>query len=94
MVLVRFQFVEPADPKGYDYARTLRLATFGLLIHGPTGHLFYGALDRRLPGTKPVTVATKVHERTWVLSWPVLIHLHGAAFVLLKKLTLPPKGGY
>ena len=34
--------------------------SFGALVHGPTGHFFYGALDAKLPGTKPMTVATKV----------------------------------
>lgn len=34
--------------------------SFGALVHGPTGHYFYGMLDSKLPGTKPMTVATKV----------------------------------
>lgn len=34
--------------------------SFGALVHGPTGHYFYGALDAKLPGTKPMTVAAKV----------------------------------
>jgi len=53
------KFVEPSD-KDYDVMRTIRLGTFGLLVHGTTGHYFYGMLDSKLPGTKPVTVATKV----------------------------------
>jgi len=53
------KFIEP-DDKEYDIMRTVRLGTFGLLIHGTTGHYFYGFLDSKLPGTKPVTVATKV----------------------------------
>jgi protein Mpv17 len=44
----------------FDVARLLRLASFGLLLHGPTGHYFYGALDGAMPGTGAVTVATKV----------------------------------
>jgi len=43
-----------------DLARLLRLASFGLIIHGPTGHFFYGFLDGKMPGTGPVTVASKV----------------------------------
>jgi len=31
-----------------------------MLLHGTTGHYFYGFLDSKLPGTKPVTVASKV----------------------------------
>lgn len=34
--------------------------SFGALVHGPTGHYFYGMLDAKLPGTKPMTVASKV----------------------------------
>lgn len=52
-------FVEGGD-KPYDIMRTVRLGSFGFLIHGTTGHYFYGMLDSKLPGTKPVTVATKV----------------------------------
>mmetsp|Transcript_6133 Transcript_6133/g.3683 ORF Transcript_6133/g.3683 Transcript_6133/m.3683 type:complete len:184 (+) Transcript_6133:97-648(+) len=44
----------------YDPMRTLRLGSFGFLIHGTTGHYFYGFLDSKMPGTKPVTVASKV----------------------------------
>lgn len=44
----------------FDMARLLRLASFGLLLHGPTGHYFYGALDGAMPGTGALTVATKV----------------------------------
>lgn len=53
------KFVSPSD-EPYDVMRTLRLGTFGFLIHGTTGHYFYGMLDSKLPGTKPVTVASKV----------------------------------
>jgi hypothetical protein len=52
------QFINPDDK--YDFMRTLRLGSFGALVHGPTGHFFYGMLDRKLPGTSPTTVATKV----------------------------------
>eukprot|EP00522_Entomoneis_paludosa_P015555 CAMPEP_0172447910 /NCGR_PEP_ID=MMETSP1065-20121228/7062_1 /TAXON_ID=265537 /ORGANISM="Amphiprora paludosa, Strain CCMP125" /LENGTH=186 /DNA_ID=CAMNT_0013199283 /DNA_START=633 /DNA_END=1193 /DNA_ORIENTATION=- len=52
-------FIEPAD-KDYDYMRTARLGSFGFLIHGTTGHFFYGFLDSKMPGTAPTTVVTKV----------------------------------
>lgn len=52
------QFINPEDK--FDLMRTLRLGSFGLLVHGPTGHWFYGMLDSKLPGTAPMTVATKV----------------------------------
>ena len=53
------KFIEPAE-KPYDPMRTLKLGSFGFLLHGTTGHYFYGWLDSKLPGTKPMTVATKV----------------------------------
>jgi protein Mpv17 len=52
-------FVEGGD-KPYDIMRTLRLGSFGFLIHGTTGHYFYGFLDSKLPGTAPLTVISKV----------------------------------
>ena len=52
-------FIEGSD-KPYDLMRTIRLGSFGFLIHGTTGHYFYGFLDSKLPGTAPMTVATKV----------------------------------
>lgn len=32
-------------------------ASFGFLVHGPTGHYFYGMLDKQLPGTAMKTVS-------------------------------------
>jgi len=52
-------FIGEKDDK-YDVMRTLRLGSFGFLLHGTTGHYFYGFLDGKLPGTKPITVASKV----------------------------------
>jgi hypothetical protein len=43
-----------------DTERLLRMASFGALIHGPSGHYFYGFLDSKIPGTAALTVATKV----------------------------------
>jgi len=43
-----------------DWERLGRMASFGLLIHGTTGHFFYGMLDSKIPGTAALTVATKV----------------------------------
>ena len=44
----------------YNWYRTFRLATFGLLVHGTTGHWFYGKLDNAIPGKGGAAVATKV----------------------------------
>lgn len=52
-------FIEDSD-KPYDFMRTARLGSFGFLLHGSTGHYFYGFLDSKLPGTAPLTVASKV----------------------------------
>jgi len=54
------KFVMPDEEKGYDLMRTVRLGSFGFLIHGPTGHYFYSWLDKQIPGTAMKTVATKV----------------------------------
>lgn len=43
-----------------DMARLARMASFGFLIHGPTGHYFYSALDRLIVGKSAVKVASKV----------------------------------
>lgn len=43
-----------------NWARVARMASFGFLIHGPTGHYFYSALDRLIVGTSPLKVASKV----------------------------------
>ncbi|EME31032.1 peroxisomal membrane MPV17/PMP22-like protein [Galdieria sulphuraria] len=40
--------------------RLLRMALFGFLIHGPTGHIFYTQLDKAIPGTEAWKVACKV----------------------------------
>lgn len=44
--------------------RTIRLASFGFLIHGTTGHWFYGKLDKAIPGTGAMQVFSKVRLRS------------------------------
>jgi hypothetical protein len=36
------------------------MGSFGALIHGPMGHLFYGVLERNVPGSSPRVVLKKV----------------------------------
>lgn len=36
------------------------MGMFGALVHAPLGHMFYGQLERRLPGSAPTTVVAKV----------------------------------
>ncbi|CAM9799719.1 unnamed protein product [Sphacelaria rigidula] len=52
------KFINPDED--YDIMRTIRLGSFGALVHGPTGHWFYGMLDKKMPGTAPMTVVSKV----------------------------------
>ena len=51
------KFIQKTD---LDWYRLFRLASFGLLVHGPSSHLFYGKLDARFPGTSASIVFTKV----------------------------------
>jgi protein Mpv17 len=51
-------FIEKKD--ALDLGRMLRFSLFGLLIHGPTGHLFYGKLDKLIPSTDILPVLSKV----------------------------------
>jgi protein Mpv17 len=44
----------------FDVKRLLQMAAFGFMIHGTTGHYFYGFLDGVIPGKGPLDVASKV----------------------------------
>lgn len=48
------------DNAALDAWRLARMAAFGFLFHGPTGHYFYNALDRVLVGKSPLIVGSKV----------------------------------
>lgn len=48
------------DGAAFNWARVGRMAAFGFLIHGPTGHYFYSFLDRLIVGATPIKVAAKV----------------------------------
>ena len=50
-------FIEKMD---FDLKRLIKMASFGFLLHGTTGHFFYKFLDGKLTGTAPLTVAAKV----------------------------------
>ena len=52
------QFIEKKGK--YNLNRTLKMASFGLLVHGTTSHWFYGKLDGKIPGTDAGAVASKV----------------------------------
>ena len=86
-------FVERPRRK-FSVARLLRLSSFGLLVHGPSSHAFYGALDHRIGAqTDAGTVALKVaiDQLFWNPCFSVLffgytgaLEMKGAAHVLHK----------
>ncbi|DBA72369.1 hypothetical protein WJX79_001307 [Trebouxia sp. C0005] len=52
-----------ASGEKYDYWRTARFATYGILVHGPLSHVWYGILDKNvMPRTpkSPAAVVTKM----------------------------------
>lgn len=53
------KFLGSSDSE-FDFKRLARMAAFGFCLHGTTGHYFYGALDRAIPGTEAWKVAAKV----------------------------------
>lgn len=61
------KFIDKSDV--VDMKRLLKLAMFGFLIHGPTGHYFYGFLDGKIPGTDALSVASKVGTTSVVVGW-------------------------
>jgi protein Mpv17 len=58
----------------FDWARFLRLSSFGFLIHGPSSHWFYGTLDKLMPDTSARTVLIKVviDQTMWSFCFSVL----------------------
>ena len=44
---------QAAAGEKYDYWRTARFATYGLLIHGPLSHAWYGILDKNVMPRNP-----------------------------------------
>lgn len=44
----------------FDISRTLRMASFGFLLHGPLCHGIFTILAAAFPGSSPVQVAAKV----------------------------------
>jgi len=44
----------------FNLKRVIKMASFGFLCHGTTGHYFYNFLDSKISGTTPPVVAAKV----------------------------------
>lgn len=51
-------FIEKKD--ALDLVRIVRFTLFGLFVHGPSGHVFYGKLDKLIPSTNTLPVISKV----------------------------------
>lgn len=51
---------QAAAGEKYDYWRTARFATYGLLIHGPLSHAWYGILDKNVMPRNPKSPAAVV----------------------------------
>ncbi len=45
------KFVSQGNDTSFSYARMVRMASFGFLIHGTLSHFFYAKLDDLIPGT-------------------------------------------
>jgi protein Mpv17 len=43
--------------KPWDARRTAKMAAFGLCLHGPIGHYWYGFLDRSIMANAPTSAA-------------------------------------
>lgn len=69
------KFIEDADAP-YDYARTLRLGSFGFLCHGPTCHYFYQVLDAKMPSTAASTVCRKLLVDKCLSTYDVPVRHH------------------
>lgn len=51
---------QAAAGEKYDYWRTARFATYGLLIHGPLSHAWYGILDKNVMPRNPKSPAAVI----------------------------------
>ena len=72
------QFIEKKGK--YNLNRTIKMASFGLLVHGTTSHWFYGKLDGKIPGTDAGAVASKVFidQVLWNPIFGHVLRLHGS----------------
>mmetsp|Transcript_21869 Transcript_21869/g.67344 ORF Transcript_21869/g.67344 Transcript_21869/m.67344 type:complete len:212 (-) Transcript_21869:92-727(-) len=72
-------FIEKMD---FDLKRLVKMASFGFLLHGTTGHYFYGFLDGLLKGTSPAVVAAKVaiDQTVWAPVFMVMFFSYMMAF--------------
>ncbi|DBA72370.1 TPA: hypothetical protein ACH3X2_010521 [Trebouxia sp. C0005] len=50
-----------ASGEKYDYWRTARFATYGILVHGPLSHVWYGILDKNVMPRTPKRAVRQNH---------------------------------
>lgn len=75
----------------FDLKRVIRMGSFGALCHGSTGHYFYGFLDGVMPGTDPLTVATKVliDQTLWAPIFMVMFFTYMGLFDMAPATIIP-----
>jgi len=75
-------FIQKTNP--FDWARLLRLSSFGFLVHGTSSHWFYGFLDGKIPGKSAQVVFSKVFidQVLWNPIFGIMFFSYVAAFEL------------
>ncbi|KAJ8600613.1 hypothetical protein CTAYLR_007725 [Chrysophaeum taylorii] len=73
-------FIE--NVKTFDVKRLVKMASFGFLIHGTTGHYFYNFLDSVMAGATPLFVAAKVaiDQTLWAPIFMVMFFTYMCVF--------------
>lgn len=57
---LRWEIEQPIIESKYDALRTLRMTSFGFLLHGPLCHLLFGFLETQFPGNDILVVLMKI----------------------------------
>jgi len=81
-------FIEKGD---FDFKRLVKMASFGFLLHGTTGHYFYNFLDSVMAGATPKFVAAKVaiDQTLWAPVFMVMFFSYMCLFEGTPELILP-----
>merc|ERR1712216_1033107 len=66
----------------FDVKRLIKMASFGFLCHGTTGHFFYGFLDSKIKGASPPKVIAKVaiDQTLWAPTFMVMFFTYMCIF--------------
>jgi len=75
----------------FDLKRLVRMASFGFLVHGSTGHFFYQFLDGKIPGTDPMSVALKVgiDQTLWAPVFMTMFFTYMGLFDMAPETIIP-----